>query len=264
LLDYAANVASPDPTAQVRVAALPSGGRVPHLADAVAAVFSPRGVRDVTLGLLTEPEVGALFDAATAHESDLLIVRHPRLAQDGRSLARRLLLETPCAVCFVPTGSAPRIERIVAGVPIEPEGAGVLSRAARLCSAIGARELVAVHALASHAPTLQLPDVQIEALLALYRHKANVPLRATHFTPVVVADRSYPDALLDTANRRSGDVVMVGRPRNLEPRGVRPLDAEHLLWACPIPLLSVPPDDSPPTLGQRLKRFLARPEPQFN
>ena len=265
LLNYAALLASRETEPTVVVAETP-GNPAPHsVAAAAKAVFAARGVEDVEVRLLTEPDLDAVFDAARECGATLMVVNHPRALSRGRALGRRLITESPCSVCAVPEGAAPRLDRVVAGVELSPEGAELLERMAHVCASWGAEELFAVNVsfretLASGA---DIDDrFQQESMLDLYRFMARVPLNGTRCTPVFQEHARYYRAILRAAKERDASIVVIGRPVS-HPWLAGHSGREELLWECPVPLLQVGAAEVS-FLGTLKKRLLTAPEPQFN
>lgn len=270
LLDCAALFASLDPATRMRVAAMPREGVPLSLATAARTVCAARGVTDVTVQLLTEPEQDAVFDAARRAGADLLVVRHPGRRDDGPELLRRFLVESPCAVCFVPRTSAVRLRRVVAAIDLGPSSHRVMAAANRLCARARVEELIAFHGLEARE---SLPDAdegggerrREEAVLALYRCRSQAPPAASRFTPVVAVGAPWDRALLKTAAAHGGaDLVIVGGGPPVAPRPWRRRTLEYLSGECDVPLLvlAAPP---PHASEQRLlRRILSESEPAFN
>ena len=140
LLDFGALLASRELKPTVVVAETP-GNPAPHsVAAAAKTIFAARGVDDVEIRLLIEPDLDAAVDAAREHSATLMVVNRPRALSRGRALGRRLIGEAPCSVCVVPDGAAPRLDRVVAGIELSPEGAQLLERMAHVCASWGAEE----------------------------------------------------------------------------------------------------------------------------
>jgi nucleotide-binding universal stress UspA family protein len=211
LLDCAASLGG-----QAVVAAYPSVEVLDSLAPAARSSFERRGLAPPGLRLLPEMDVDAALEAASASRADLLVMRHPRSFDKPRALARRVLAESGCSVCFVPEGPAPRFERILAGVSLDESGRELLGRAASLCRAAGAAELVAVHSCFhdSFSGCEECREEFVsERTLALFRFMARSRLSGVPCVPLIEEAAEPHRAIARAAAGRSADLVVVGRRR---------------------------------------------------
>jgi nucleotide-binding universal stress UspA family protein len=293
LLQYAALLASREPEPSVMIAASPAdtiqqprlpwppwaeaaapmtgpNGDIPFsgepsLASGARRVFATGGVSEISVRLLPEPDLEAVFDAAREHAADLIVVHHPRTHTRGRALARRLMAESPCSVCFVPDAAAPRLDRVVAGVEASPDGAALLERMAHVCDTWGADELFAVNVAFREtlAGGSEIDErFQQESMLGLYRFMARVPLNGTNCTPVLEEHGRFDRALLKAAAEHNAAMVVVGRSTS-HSWLTGPAPSEELLWDCPVPLLQVGAGKVS-LLDSVKKRLRTAPEPPFN
>jgi hypothetical protein len=189
LLAHTAMLAAMDALSETVVAALPAATSALALGEAARAAVAGRGAGRVSTRLLDEPDVDAVLGVARDHSADLLVIRNPRGQKRGRVVAKRLLMEAPCAVYFVPVEDSGAVVRnVVAGVEWSPEGAELLERMAHFCAAAGAEELFAVHACFRN--TLAAGEdvdqrFRENSMLEMYRFMARVPLNGTSCTPVL-------------------------------------------------------------------------------
>jgi nucleotide-binding universal stress UspA family protein len=265
LLQYAALLSSREPEQAVMIAASPAETIQQSFASAARTVFASRGVSEIGVRLLPEPDLDAVFDAAREHAAEIIVVRHPRGQTRGRALARRLVAESPCSVCFVPNGAAPRLDRVVAGVEASPQGAALLERMAHVCDTWGTDELFAVN-VAFRETLAGGPETderfQQESMLDLYKFMARVPLNGTSCTPVLEEHGRFDRALLKAAAEHNAAMVVVGRSTS-HSWLTGPAASEELLWECPVPLLQV--GAGKVSLLDSVKRRLhTAPEPPFN
>lgn len=265
VLEYAALFAALEPQSRLLVAVVPRGGIPSALAAAVHAAAAERGVRNVSLRLVTEPEQCAIFDEARRANSDLLVVRHPGSKGAGAEILRRYMRESPCAVCFVPPGSRPSLRRVAAAVDLGPGADHVMAVAAALCGAAGSERLIAVHALSA---SIALPEAdeerRDEALLALYRCKSRASLAAALFTPIVTAGVPWSRSLQTAGTIHAADLLIAGGPSPSARRARRRLAVEQLAEACLTPLLCLPPARGDHPAPSVFGRVFSESEPAFS
>jgi hypothetical protein len=268
LLNYAASLAALDGSAKTLVAALPTDIVLRKLRQFVREAFWAHGVAKPSLHLLNEPELDGILDLANHWSADLIVSPHPRVLSKGRGVARRLLYEAPCSVCFVPPNAVPRIERAVAEIEISDSGRELFRRIAGFCRRARATELIALRTLEGRtlAPNgTEESPAQREALLELYRMIPRAQFGETICTPVIEEDPVPERAILRVIRRQRIQLVMVGRAGQAPfPLSAPSRKIENLLWKCPAPLLQVLLPGGGMSLGRALRAIFSGSEPAFN
>jgi nucleotide-binding universal stress UspA family protein len=265
LLECAAVLAALHPEPWLGVAAVPRNGIPTGLTAAARVIGEAHGVDDIAVRLVTECEQDAIFDAVRETGADLLVARHPGGLGYGPEIVRRFLLESPCPICLVPPASRIRLRRIAAAVDLGPSAHAVMTCATTLCARARVERLIAVHALAPASIPPSPDESHDEALLALYRCKAQVPPPNSHFTPIVTVGNPWDRAVLAAAAAHDADLVVTGCPSSLAPRRAWHRRAvEHLAADCVVPLLCVPTRTHHYRAHGRLRRVLSESEPAFN
>ncbi len=254
LIDWAALLSSGATT----VAAFPSDIVLRSLAPATRRRFLARGLAAPNLRFLAEPDVDAALEAAAEAKADLLVMRHPRLFEKSRSLARRVLAESPCSICLVTERAPSRIERIVAGIDLDDSGQEVLTQAASLYHSTGAEELIALHSCFHE--TLSDDEehherFRFEREIALLRFMSRARLPGVSCTPLVEEAAQPHRALARVASQLAADLVVVGRRSGSAPR-----ISNRLLWECTSPLVQVLLPDTGGGLRAFLRRFFSNPD----
>lgn len=261
LLDYAALLSSGGRGMSTTVAAYPSDAVLRFLVPAARARFEARGLVPPDLRLLPELDMDAAFEAAVEAQADLLVMRHPRLFDRPRAMARRVLTESPCSVCLVPEQAPSRIGCILAGIDLDESGRRVLSQAASLYHSAQAEELIALHSCFHETASEdehQRERFRFERTLDLLRFMARASLSGISCTPLTEEAASPHSALARVARERSADLVVVGRRSGSAPRV-----SGGLLWECAQPLVQVLLP-GPGGVKGALRRIFSNPEPKFN
>lgn len=262
LIDYAALLSSGGRAMSTTVAAYPSDKVLRFLAPVVRTRFEARGLEAPNVRLLAEPDMDAAFEAATEARADLLVMRHPRLFEKPRAIARRVLSESPCSVCLVPEEAPSRIGRILAGIHLDDSGRGVLSQAASLYRCAKAEELIALHSCFHESVSedeFQHQRFRSERTLDLWRFMARANLPGVCCTPLMEEAATPHRALARVARERSADLVVVGRRSGSAPRV-----SAGLLWECTQPLVQVLLPGAGDGVRGLLRRIFSHPEPKFN
>jgi hypothetical protein len=264
LLRYGAGLAALDRGTEVIVGARPSQRVLHALVPTARSIFGACHDALVSCRLLVEPEVERLFSVTTECRADLLLVRHPHRWPDGRSLARRLVAESPCPVWLVPEGAQPRLRRVA----VEVGHVGSSTHALRLACALGrqarAEALLAIHV--SAAPTLAtIDEVREQQLVALHCMMARMNLGDMECR-LQVDDSLYVSRSLQRAARhQQADLLVAASPeeRRLDwVWGSREVD--DLAEPAGSALLAARTPGPRPGFWARFRRFLATPEPPFN
>lgn len=251
LLEYTALLASVTVAGDAVVAAYPSNGVLRDLTPAALRPFEARRLPRPAVELLAEPDVEGVLEAAREHRADLMIMRHPQAFDASRELAKRILTESPCSVCFVPHGAPPRLRRVLAGLDLDAAGRTLLDHAVQLCYAARSEELIGLHACAR--------EGKLDCSMQLFRLLGEIDLDGLACTPILEDDSAPQRALARIAAERGADLVVVGRKPGAPPRV-----AYSLLWDCSVPvaqmLLPLP------VTGVRgfLRRVFSNPEPKFD
>lgn len=262
LLEYTALLAATAENGQALVAAYPSNGVLRSLSPAARQLFEARGLQSPRIRMLSEPDVDAALETALEHNADLLVMRHPKVFETRRTLARRVLTEAPCSVCFVPEGAEPKLTRVIAGIELDSTGHTLLARAARLCHEARAEELIALYSYfqdSSNDDESGRERFRTERTLDLFRFMARAELSGVSCTPVAEEAPAAHRALARVACERQADLVVVGH----RPGTASPVTRE-LLWDCPSPLVQVRLGDRQTGWKGAMRRVFSNPEPKFN
>jgi hypothetical protein len=251
LLEYTALLASATVAGDAVVAAYPSNGVLRDLAPAARRPFEDRRLPRPAVELLAEPDVDGVLEAARELRPDLMVLRHPQAYDAPRELARRILADAPCSVCFVPQGAPPRLQRVVAGVELDTSGRALLDQAVQLCCAARSEELIAVHACAR--------EGKLDRSIELFRMLGEIDTADVVCTPLMEDDSAPQRALARIAAGRQADLVVVGRKPGAAPRV-----AYSLLWDCQVPVAQVLLPAAGNGLRGLLRRVFSNPEPKFN
>jgi nucleotide-binding universal stress UspA family protein len=251
LLEYTALLASMTVAGDAVVAAYPSNAMLRELTPAALRPFEERRLPRPCVGLLAEPDIDGVLEAARDYQPDLMVMRHPLAYEASREVAKRILAEAPCSVCFVPSGAAPRLRRVVAGLELDAAGRALLDQAVQLCYAAHSAELIGVHACAR--------EMKSDRLEELKRLLGRVDVRGLSCTPLMEDDSAPQRALARVAAARQADLVVVGRKPGAAPRV-----AYSLLWDCQVPVVQMLLRMAASGVRGFLRRVFSNPEPQFN
>jgi hypothetical protein len=233
LLEYAALLASTTPDGAAVAAVYPANGVLRALTPALRGLFEARGLRSPDVRVLTEPDVDGVLEAAREHCANLLVVRHPRFLEDSRSLARIILSEAPCSVCFVPLGVEPRIRRVIVTLAADGADADLVAHAVQVYNGAGATELVAVHSRFSEV------NGYSRSLREHFRLEDSLRLSTSHDLQSVARSLTgsapFPGGEITApAGGFEPDLVLVGRRPGRSARV-----SAQLLRDCPFPLMQV-------------------------
>jgi hypothetical protein len=160
------------------------------------------------------------------------------------------------SVWVVPEPAPSCVRRVLAGITLDDTGAEVLAKAARICSDVGAEELIAVHCTQ---PELYLLDedgeerCRSERLLGFLRYLARVAPRGMSCTPVLEEAAEPERGLMRAVAERGAELVVIPARARM---------ASALVSACGVPVVQVPRRRE--TLPARIRRFFSRPEPKYN
>ncbi len=221
-----------------------------HLTKLVAeTIGEPEGL-DVTVEVVRGPTSGALLNLAAGHASMMVVGSRGVGGFRGLligSVSRQLCEHAPCPVTVVrhlPRDGRVRLDTIAVGVDGSTHAARALATAADIAERTGAR-IVAVHAAAPGA----IPDPSVQPLATSGRSLpdlledwcAPLHVRGLEEHESVVAEGDARTALLDVAEERGADLVVVGS------RGLGPVSklvlgsvASSLIQHSHIPVTVVP------------------------
>lgn len=251
LLEYAALLASITVAGDAVIAAYPSNTLLREWAPAALRPFEERRLPHPSVELLAEPDIDGVLEAARECQPDLMVMRHPLAYEASREVAKRILAEAPCSVCFVPSGAPPRLRRVVAGLELDAAGRALLDQAVQLCYAAHSMELIGVHACAR--------EIKSDRWDELRRMLGQVEVSGLSCTPLMEDDSAPQRALARVAAARQADLVVVGRKPGAAPRV-----AYSLLWDCQVPVVQMLLRMAASGLRGFLRRVFSNPEPQFN
>ena len=264
LLRYGAGLAALDRGTEVIVGALPSPQVLHSLVPAVRSIFASCHEALVSCRVLIEPEVEGLFSVAADCRADLLLVRHPHRWPDGRSLARRMVAESPCAVWLVPEGAQPRLRRVA----VEVGKVGSSTHALRLACALGrqarAEALLAIHV--SVTPTLAtIDELREQKLFELHCMMARMDVGDMECRLQVDESPYISRSLQRAAHHQQADLLIAASPeqRRLDWLWGRS-EVDDLVQPVQSALLGIRLPGPRPGLWGRVQRFLDTPEPAFN
>ncbi|TVR25896.1 MAG: universal stress protein [Nitriliruptor sp.] len=221
-----------------------------HLTQLVAETIGDAPDLDVTVEVIRGPTSSALLNLAAGHASMVVVgsrgmggFRGLRLG----SVSRQLCEHAPCPVTVVrhlPRDGQIRLDTIAVGVDGSAHATRALVQAAYLAERTGAR-IIAVHAAAPGG----IPDASVQPLATSGRSLPDLleewcaPLhtRGLEEHESVVAEGDARTALLDVAEERGADLVVVGS------RGLGPVSklvlgsvASSLIQHSQIPVMVVP------------------------
>ena len=221
-----------------------------HLTKLVAETIGDAGGLDLTVEVVRGPTSGALLNLAAGHASMVVVGSRGMGGFRGLllgSVSRQLCEHAPCPVTVVrhlPRDGQVRLDTIAVGVDGSAHATRALVQAADLAERTGAR-IIAVHAAAPGA----VPDTTVEPVATSGRRLEDLleewcaPLheRGLDDHETVVAEGDARTALLDVAEERGADLVVVGS------RGLGPVSklvlgsvASSLIQHSHIPVTVVP------------------------
>jgi hypothetical protein len=265
LLEYAAMLASCTDGPATWVAGPAASGLEPIS----RAFLEPAGVSELSVSLLPDLHLDAVFGLARDNGCDLMVLRHPRHSSATPVLLRRLLFLAPCAVCLVPEGAPPSIVRPLIRLSFTTRGARLLTLAAAVTRHSGAEEFVAVHNFFDYDVDEQ-PDLsekfRTRDELEIYRFLARADLSGANCTPVRASHPSETHALLELAAKRQVDLLIVDPAADGSPIWQwNRREARRLAGASPVPVLSTGLAEAHRNWSSVLReQVFTQPEPKFN
>jgi nucleotide-binding universal stress UspA family protein len=179
--------------------------------------------------------VDRLLETAVETGADLILVGHAREDRGRRSLARRLAMQSPCAVWMKPFRAPAAFRRMVAAIDYSEPSAHALSVAGHLARRAGAIDCRALH--------VSLPDGYERARAdraAFDRFAAPLDTAAVAVEPVLMEGGSVAGALANSVQFAPPDLVVMGsRGRSRSESTLLGSESEQVLMESRTPVLVV-------------------------
>jgi nucleotide-binding universal stress UspA family protein len=204
----------------------------------------------------------------TTEGNDLILIGHRGAGSGRRSMARRLAMKAPCSLWLAPAGSAAVITRVLIAVDFSRHSSLALSVGASLAGSRGLEDCLALNVVFNQidiGPENTSSTARLIARSDFEHFVWSSNLHGVPVQPLIKESASVSRTVLDTAERKGADLVVMGtRGRSPSAAVLLGSETEEVIMQTAIPVLIVKQPGERASLLQALLAFRRREDPRVN